>query len=311
MGDARQRDVGKGIARIDQRTMQKLGISAGDVIEIVNKRTTSAIAWQAYNEDENQDIIRIDGFTRKNAGVAINENVVVRPAKVKTALGITLAPVDMRLNVDEDFTKFVKNRLMERTLVEGDTTIVRMLGHAIPFTVSKTHPDGIVKITKESQITIFNEPIPTETSQQAQVSTSVATCAEALREIPDETFEKLIEAVIANFFFDWGQFNPEEIAKETGTSKELVQSTIVFLRDWLIWENLAGQLSIRSFQRILMNVHKYPQTKIDILTKHFEKNKNELRFTLLFNQVRNLREEISSTLKELKGTSQKKKGWWQ
>jgi anaerobic selenocysteine-containing dehydrogenase len=39
VGDARQRDVGRGIARIDQRTMQKLGISAGDVIEIVNKRT--------------------------------------------------------------------------------------------------------------------------------------------------------------------------------------------------------------------------------------------------------------------------------
>ena len=159
-GDARQRDVGRGIARIDQRTMQKLGISAGDVIEIVAKRTTSAIAWPAYSEDQNRDIIRIDGFTRKNAGVAINEYVVVRPAKVKTALSITLAPVDMRLNVDEDFTNFVKNRLMERTLVEGDTTLVMMLGHAIPFAVSKTRPHGIVKVTAESRLTILNEPAP-------------------------------------------------------------------------------------------------------------------------------------------------------
>jgi transitional endoplasmic reticulum ATPase len=140
--------------------MQKLGISAGDVIEIVNKRTTSAIAWPAYSEDQNRDILRIDGFTRKNAGVAINEYVVVRPAKVKTALSITLAPVDMRLNVDEDFTNFVKNRLMERTLVEGDTTLVMMLGHAIPFTVSKTRPHGIVKVTAESRLTILNEPAP-------------------------------------------------------------------------------------------------------------------------------------------------------
>ena len=59
-GDARQRDVGRGIARIDQRTMQKLNISAGDVIEIVAKRTTSAIAWPAYSEDQNRDIIRLD-----------------------------------------------------------------------------------------------------------------------------------------------------------------------------------------------------------------------------------------------------------
>jgi transitional endoplasmic reticulum ATPase len=160
VGDARQRDVGRGIARIDQRTMQKLGISAGDVIEIVNKRTTSAIAWPAYSEDQNRDIIRIDGFTRKNSGVAINEYVVIRPAKVKTALAMTLAPVDMRLNVDEDFTNFVKNRLMERTLVEGDTTLVMMLGHAIPFVVSKTRPHGIIKVTAESRLTILNEPAP-------------------------------------------------------------------------------------------------------------------------------------------------------
>jgi transitional endoplasmic reticulum ATPase len=160
VGDARQRDVGRGIARIDQRTMQKLGISAGDVIEIVNKRTTSAIAWPAYSEDQNRDIIRIDGFTRKNAGAALNEYVVIKPAKVKTALGITLAPVDMRLNVDEDFTNFVRNRLMERTLVEGDTTLVMMLGHAIPFTVTKTRPHGIIKVTAETRLTILNEPAP-------------------------------------------------------------------------------------------------------------------------------------------------------
>ncbi len=158
VGDARQRDVGRGIARIDQRAMQKLGISAGDVVEIVGKRTTSAIAWPAYSEDQNRDMIRIDGFTRKNSGMAINEYVLVRPAKVKSALSITLAPVDMRLNVDEDFTNFVKNRLMERTLVEGDTTLVMMLGHAIPFTVTKTRPHGITKVTTETRLTILNEP---------------------------------------------------------------------------------------------------------------------------------------------------------
>ena len=160
VGDARQRDVGRGIARIDQKTMQRLGISAGDVVEICGKRTTSAIAWPAYSEDQNRDLLRIDGYTRKNTGVAINEYVIVRAAKVKPALSITLAPVDMRLNVDEDFTNFVKNRLMERTLVEGDTTLVMMLGHAIPFTTTKTRPHGIVKVTAETKLTILNEPAP-------------------------------------------------------------------------------------------------------------------------------------------------------
>lgn len=160
VGDARQRDVGRGIARIDQKTMQKLGLSAGDVIEIAGKRTTSAIAWPAYSEDQDRDIIRIDGFTRKNAGIAINEYVIVRPGKVKDALSVVLSPVDMRLNVDEDFTSFVKNRLMDRTFVEGDTTLVMMLGHAIPFTVTKTRPHGIVRIVPGTGLQILSEPAP-------------------------------------------------------------------------------------------------------------------------------------------------------
>ena len=49
---------------------------------------------------------------------------------------------------------------MERTLVEGDTTLVMMLGHAIPFTVSKTRPHGIIKVTAETRLTILNEPAP-------------------------------------------------------------------------------------------------------------------------------------------------------
>jgi transitional endoplasmic reticulum ATPase len=158
--DARQRDVYRGIARIDQQTMRKLGISAGDVIEIVGKRNTAAIAWPAYSEDQNRETIRIDGFTRKNAGVAINELVVVRTAKVSNATTVVLAPIDMKLNVDEDFTNFVKNRLMERTFVEGDTTLVMMLGHAIPFRVTKARPNGIVRINHSTNIQILAEPAP-------------------------------------------------------------------------------------------------------------------------------------------------------
>jgi transitional endoplasmic reticulum ATPase len=160
VGDARQRDVGRGIARVNQKTMQKLGISAGDVIEILGKRNTAAIAWPAYSEDQDKEIMRIDGFSRKNSGVAINEYVIIRPGKVKNATSVVLAPIDMRLNVDQDFTNFVKNRLMERTFVEADTTLVMMLGHAIPFTVTKTRPHGIVRMTYETNLQILAEPAP-------------------------------------------------------------------------------------------------------------------------------------------------------
>ncbi|MCS7120060.1 MAG: CDC48 family AAA ATPase [Nitrososphaerota archaeon] len=160
VGDAKQRDVARGIARIDQKTMEDLGVSAGDVIEIIGKRRTSAIAWPAYAEDQGRGIIRIDGFTRKNAGVSINEYVIVQRADVKDALSIILAPIDMRLNVDEDFTNFVKNRLMERTFVEGDTTLVMMLGHPVQFTVMKTRPQGVVRLNYDTKLQILPEPAP-------------------------------------------------------------------------------------------------------------------------------------------------------
>jgi transitional endoplasmic reticulum ATPase len=160
VGDAKQRDVARGIARIDQKTMEILQVSAGNVIEIVGKKKTSAIAWPAYSEDQGRGILRIDGFTRKNAGVSINEYVVIHQAEVKDATGIVLAPIDMRLNVDDDFTNFVKNRLMERTFIEGDTTLVMMLGHPVQFSVMKTRPHGIVRLTYDTKLQILTEPAP-------------------------------------------------------------------------------------------------------------------------------------------------------
>ena len=70
--EAKQRDVGRGKARIDDAAMRDLNIVAGDVISIKGKRMTAAVAWPAYPEDQNRRIIRIDGLMRKNAGVAIN-----------------------------------------------------------------------------------------------------------------------------------------------------------------------------------------------------------------------------------------------
>ena len=157
--DSRQRDVARGIARIDQRTMQKLGVTSGDVIEFSGKKKTSAITWPAYPEDQDPNVMRIDGFIRKNAGVSINEYVVVRKAEVKDAMSIVLAPVDMRLNVDEAFANFVKNRLMDRTFVEGDKTSVMMLGHSVQFTVAKMQPQGIVKMTFGTILQILSDPV--------------------------------------------------------------------------------------------------------------------------------------------------------
>ena len=81
VADAKQRDVGHGKARIDNTTMEKLGITAGDFIEVRGKRNTVAIAWPAYAEDQGQEIARIDGLLRRNAGVALSEFIIIKKAE--------------------------------------------------------------------------------------------------------------------------------------------------------------------------------------------------------------------------------------
>ena len=160
VAEAKQRDIGRGKARLDSDAMQALGITAGDIIQITGKRGTAAIAWPAYPEDQGKQIIRIDGILRRNAGVALNEYVIIKGVEAEEAQSIVLAPIDIRLNIDQDFTGFVKNRLIELPLVEGDSVFVMIMGSAIPFSVVRVKPRGIVKMTQSTTLQVLSEPTP-------------------------------------------------------------------------------------------------------------------------------------------------------
>jgi len=140
--------------------MKTLGVTVGDVVQITGKKVTAAKAWPAYPEDQGLGLLRIDGFIRKNSGVSINEFVSVEKAEAEYATSIKLAPVDIRISVDSDFTRFVKDRLIDRPATRGDTLLIMMLGHSVPFLVVNTRPNGIVKISPTSEITILSEPVP-------------------------------------------------------------------------------------------------------------------------------------------------------
>src|SRR2546425_9805014 len=140
--------------------MQKLAITAGDFIDVRGKRTTVAIAWPAYAEDQGQEIILIDGLLRKNAGVAINEFVSIKKAEVKDSQTIVFAPSDVRLSVDEEFVGFVKRRFMDMPFVEGDMTLLNIFGSAVPLITTRTRPRGPVKITESTLVQAMSEPIP-------------------------------------------------------------------------------------------------------------------------------------------------------
>lgn len=179
---ANQKDFGKGIARMSKDSMNKLGITRGDIVEIEGNATTAGIAVEGYSEDEGLDILRIDGLMRGNADTGIGDSVKLRKAEVKKAKKITVGPAseNLRLRGSGESLTHVLNG---RPVASGDvisTTISRSkspfgsdlmsekffqdffdsssfgLGE-IRLRVLNTNPGGIVKITPETQINLRQE----------------------------------------------------------------------------------------------------------------------------------------------------------
>ena len=86
IAESKPRDVGHGIVRVDPSVAEKLNITTGDTVEIVGKNRTVALSWYGYPEDRGTQIIRIDGATRRNAGVGIDDKASVRRVDTRPAL---------------------------------------------------------------------------------------------------------------------------------------------------------------------------------------------------------------------------------
>ncbi|MEE9474964.1 MAG: CDC48 family AAA ATPase [Candidatus Hydrothermarchaeaceae archaeon] len=158
VAEAMKNDVGRGIVRLDTKTRDALEVSAGDIIEIAGKKSTGAIIWRAYPEDEGLGIIRMDGFLRQNADVSLGDKVNVKKAEIKDAQKVTLAPTQtIRFSVG--FGDFLKRRLLGRPVTVGDRVVVGVLGTTLPFTVGRTTPAEIVRITDFTEISVKEGPV--------------------------------------------------------------------------------------------------------------------------------------------------------
>ncbi len=158
VAEARQRDVGRGKIRIDDATMREIGITTGDVVQITGRKTTGAIAWPAYIEDQGQEIVRMDGIIRQNAKVSLGDKVTISKAKVRVARTVNIAPTQY-ITLDLGFEGFVKRKLLGFPVTKQDTVLIPILGRAIRFVVSQTTPPDIVLITDTTQLKVSEKPI--------------------------------------------------------------------------------------------------------------------------------------------------------
>jgi len=153
VAEALASDVGRGIARIDPVVAGRMGLSAGDAVEITGKKRTFALFWPAHSGDAGRGLIRVDGYTRGNAGVSIDDKVRVRRTSAKRAQTVVLAPTEpLRIVGGEEY---LKGMLTGRILARGDSIPFRVMGRPISFVVTSYQPpaDAVI-VDEETQLRI-------------------------------------------------------------------------------------------------------------------------------------------------------------
>jgi len=161
VAELKVKDNSKIKVKIDISVMKELGINPGEVVEIEGRKKTAAIAWPSYGEDE-PDIIRMDAVVRKNAGISIGDRVIIRRASPKNAQAVKIGPAQSNVtftSIEPSFVNYVKKRLEETPVVEGDIVYVPLLGQPMPFVVIQTRPPGVVIITKDTVLQILDRPV--------------------------------------------------------------------------------------------------------------------------------------------------------
>ncbi len=153
--EAKKRDIGRNIARIDQETMEKLNIQTGDVIALSGKKESAGIAWPSYPQDSGLGIIRIDSRLKKNTGASIDETIQIRKVNAHPAQNIVLAPISVKIKSNPRFETFVKRKLNNYPVTIDDFIFISIgISREITFKVISIRPSGVCIIKPETALHI-------------------------------------------------------------------------------------------------------------------------------------------------------------
>ncbi len=166
---AKTADDGKGIARVDPALMRILKLSQGDIVMIEGTRPTAVTAYTGYPEDENRGTIRIDGVTRKNAGVGLDEKLSIKKVVPKPATKVTLAPTQpLKLLGGEEY---LSQNLEGRPVVKGDLIEVSVMGRKFTLVVQGVQPSGEAAVIQNfTQIKLSEKPAKEEAAKGPKVA---------------------------------------------------------------------------------------------------------------------------------------------
>ncbi len=153
VSEALGKDVGRSLARMDPADIAALGAEIGDIVEVVGKRRTVCKLMPAYKDDRGAARVQLDGLSRGNAGVALDDAVAVQKVAAQAAQRIVLSPTAPGLS-DRDL-QFIGSRLDGLPVLEGDRIRGTLFGsRSLDFLVRETQPKGPVLIAPSTLLTV-------------------------------------------------------------------------------------------------------------------------------------------------------------
>jgi len=151
--EALGKDVGRAYARMGPEDLERLGAAIGDVVEVTGKRTTVCKAMPAYKEIRGQSRIQLDGLSRQNAKVGMDEHVTVRKISSRPAERLVLIPTNVT-PTDRDL-EYIGSLLDGLPVMKDDHVRATLFGSRFAdFKVDSTVPKDPVMINPTTQLVI-------------------------------------------------------------------------------------------------------------------------------------------------------------
>ena len=161
--------VGRGIALIDPKIIEEHNLATGDVLELTNETSTKksyVLLWSSNPDDYGKGLIRIDGYTRENISVGIDDQINVQKVDVENAEEIIMSPLE-ELNI-VGLEDYLSEKLDGRVVAKDDVILFNMMGRRIGFIIVSTKPQNKAllinsntkfKIGSKSDISVQNKKI--------------------------------------------------------------------------------------------------------------------------------------------------------
>lgn len=155
VAEGERMDVGSVRARLSTKDREKLGVQVGDLIEIIGNKRTVARVWPSRVEEDG--VIRIDKYIRRNAGARLGDAVRVRKIDSKRISKLTLAPT-IPIRYAPDFPRYVKDKLLNIPISRGDMLVIPVVGRALEMVAVQVIPGPYGIVTEETQVIVRPEP---------------------------------------------------------------------------------------------------------------------------------------------------------